>query len=99
MKVRINVTVGDPPLEWLLDILDWLSKELLDLAGPRTDVVGYRDVGEEVVVVVNRISGVRDSDGRTRFALVVSLVFLAYKAFRIVDPILFPAVLSEVLEF
>jgi hypothetical protein len=100
MKVWINVTVGDPPLEWLFDILDWLSKELLKLASPRPDVVGHRDVGEggEVVVVVNRISGVRDCGGRSHFPLVASHVFFTHKAFCVVDPLLFPALLSEVLE-
>lgn len=98
MKVWINVTVGDPPIEWLFDLLNWFSKELLKLTSARPDVVAYRDVGE-IDVVVNRISGVRDCGGQSHFPLVASYVFFMYKTFCIVDPLLFPALLLEVLEF
>jgi hypothetical protein len=54
MKVRVNVTVRDPPLERLLDILNWFAKIFLNLASPRSGVPSHRDVckGSKVIIVI-----------------------------------------------
>lgn len=54
MKVWVNMTVRNPPLERLLDVLNWFAKILLDLASPRSDMPSYRDIckGSKVVIVI-----------------------------------------------
>ena len=99
MKVRINVTVSNPPLEGLLNVLDWFSKILLQLASPRSNVIGHQDVCEgHKAIIVGSISSVSCSS-QTRFALVTGCLFFTHQRFCILDPLLFPTMLAEVLKF
>ena len=53
MKVRVNMTVSNPPLERILNILDWFSQIFVNLACPKSNMLGHRDIweGSEIVVV------------------------------------------------
>ena len=55
VKVWINVMVGDPPLERVLDILDWCLKKPLQLTSPRSNIIGHQDVckGCKVVIIIS----------------------------------------------
>jgi hypothetical protein len=54
IKVRIDVTVSHPPLERILHVLDWFAEIRVNLACPRSNGFGYRNIreGSKIVVVV-----------------------------------------------
>jgi hypothetical protein len=41
MKIRIDVTVSDPPLERILNILKWFAQIFFNLARSRSDMVSH----------------------------------------------------------
>jgi len=58
MKVRIYVTIGNPPFHGLLDVFDWFAKIFSELARPRSNLFGDRDIskGREIIVVDLQVS-------------------------------------------
>ena len=59
MKVWIDMMVSNPPLERILDIFDWFAQILLNLACPKSNMIGHRDIGEGSKIV---IVGLRNYD-------------------------------------
>jgi hypothetical protein len=53
MKIRIDMTVSNPPLERILDVLGWLAQILINLACPKSDMISDRNIreGGETIVV------------------------------------------------
>jgi hypothetical protein len=41
MKVQIDMTVSNPPLERIFNILDWFVQILFNLARPKPDAIGH----------------------------------------------------------
>lgn len=54
MQLRINMTVSNPPLKRVFDVLDWLAQVLVKLTCLRSNALGYRYVckGVEVIIVI-----------------------------------------------
>jgi hypothetical protein len=53
MKVRVNMTVSNPPLERILNVLDWFAQIFINLTRPKSDMLGHRDIreGSKIIVV------------------------------------------------
>jgi hypothetical protein len=54
VKVGIDMTVSNPPLERILNILHWFAQILVNLAGPKSDMISHRDIREGgKIIIVN----------------------------------------------
>jgi hypothetical protein len=53
MKIQIDMTVSNPPLERILDVLGWLVQILINLARPKSDMISDQNIqeGGETIVV------------------------------------------------
>jgi hypothetical protein len=54
MKVWVDMAVGDPPLQGVFHLFNRFAKVLLELASPRSDMLGYGDVckGSKLVILI-----------------------------------------------
>ena len=54
VKVQIDMTVSNPPLERILNIFNQFTQILINLTGPKSNMVSHQDIQEGgKIVVVN----------------------------------------------
>ena len=44
IKVRVNMTVSNPPLQRILHVFDWFAQIFINLTCPKSDILGHRDI-------------------------------------------------------
>ena len=98
MKGRIDLMIINPPLQRVLDVLNWLLKALLELTRSRTNMFCDRDIRKGSKVINRFGSHVEGWCDQVVVDLIVSDVCLSDKFPSILDPFL-PFLLLEIIEF